>query len=842
MKKFLLITGIVLVVIFGVLIAAPFLFKDKIQQAVLEEANNNLNATVGFKDISLSFIRNFPNASITLEELFIVGKDEFEGDTLLFVDELNAVVDIKSLFSDTGYDVKKILLRNPSLYAHVLKDGKANWDITKPDSIVTEEEGEAPSAFKLKLQKLIIENGTIKYRDELSNMTFVLNNLNHTLSGDLTAESTILETSSTAGNITLEMDNISYLKDANANLAVDIKADLKNMIFTLSKNKSTINAIDFQLDGWVKILDNGYEMDVKITAPSADFKQILSMIPAIYAKDFEGIQTKGKVKLEGYARGLYTDSVYPSFNIDLVVNDAWFKYPALPKSVDNINITANVSNPGGSLDATKVNVKRFSFVLGGNPFQGNLNLTTPMSDPNVDFFAKGKLNLGMIKEVYPLDSGMELSGILDADLKLNGKMSYYDKEQYEKFLFDGKMSVANMVLKTGSLPHDVEIKQAKLEFNSKFVNLPVLQLKIGKSDLSGSGKLENFIPYVLRNETLKGTLQTNSEYLNVDDLMSSAEGVEAQADTTAMTIVELPSNLNFTLNSSFKKIIFGTIDISNAKGVLELSDSKLTFKNISLQAMGGTILMNGIYSTQDKTSPDVDIDLKINNVLFTEIYNQVETVRELTPIFKNASGRFSTTMEMKTKLGNDMMPVISTLYGKGVLISEEVGLKNVKVFNTLGTVLNREELKNPEIEKVNIPFEIKDGRVYTEPFDMKIGATTIKMDEGSTGIDQTIDYTMKLEMPTPETTIVKISKIGVKLGGTFTKPSVKIQTREMFQDAAATLKGQAKEKINEAGSVAKEQINEMKQNIKEGVTPDIKKAGENIKTEGGKLIKGLFKK
>lgn len=841
MKKFLLITGIVLVVIFGVLISAPFLFKDKIQQAVLEQANKSLNAKVGFSDVNLSFIRNFPNASIQLENFYIVGVGEFSKDTLVSVKEAAVVVDLKSLFSDEGYKVNKILLQSPSVYAHVLENGKVNWDITKPDSVATPEDTTS-SPFKLSLKKLIIENGKIKYKDDKSKIMFSLENLNHTLSGDMTAETTTLETSTTAGEITLEMDNIAYLKKMSALLDVEINADLKNMIFTLSKNNSKINAIDFQLNGWLKVLDNGFDMDIKLNTPGTDFKQILSLIPAIYAKDFEDIQTKGKVKLDAYVKGLYIDSIYPSFNVNMLVSEAWFKYPALPKSVDKINIDATISNPGGSLDATKVDVKKFAFVLGGNPFQGNLKLATPMSDPNIDLFVKGVLNLGMIKEVYPLDS-MELSGVVDADLKLKGKMSYYDKGQYDKFFFDGKLNLANMVLKTTSLPHDLEIKKASLVFNPKFVSLPTLQMKIGKSDLNGSGKLENFIPYFLKDETLKGTLTTNSEYLNLDDLMSSSASEQTTAtDTAAMTIIEIPSNLNFTLNSSFKKIVYDKIEINNAKGILQMADSKLTFKNISLSAMGGSMLMNGIYSTQNKKSPDVDMDLKINNVIFTEVFKQVETVQKLVPMFEKASGRFSTTMEMKTKLGNDMMPVINTLFAKGVLSTEDVAIKNVKTFNVLGTVLNRDELKNPELNKMTIPYEIKDGRVYTSPFDVTCGATKINVGKGSTGIDQTIDYTMKLDMPTPETTIIKMSKVGLRVGGTFSNPKVKIETKEMLQDAAATIKSQAKVKVEEAKVVAKEQVNEMKQQVKEELAPEVKKAGENIKEGGKELIRGIFNK
>jgi len=540
---------------------------------------------------------------------------------------------------------------------------------------------------------------------------------------------------------------------------------------------------------------------------------------------------------------LYNDSVFPAFGLNLLVSNAWFKYPALPKSVNGINIAANISNPGGSLDKTKVNVKQFSFVMGNNPFAGSFSLATPISDPDVNFAAKGVINLGMVKDVYPMDSIGKLSGILDADLKLKGKMSYYQKKEYQKFFFSGKLNLSNIVLKTKQLPHDLEIKKANLVFNPKFVDLPVLQMKVGKSDLMASGHLENFIPYFFKNETLKGSLQTNSEYFSVADFMSSATTTTpAKVDTSSMKVVAIPANLDFTLNSSFKHIVYDKIEIANAKGVLQMVDSKLTFKTLSLSAMGGSMVMSGVYNTKDIKKPDVNIDLKINDVLFTEVFKQVQTVKKLAPIFENTSGRFSSTMTMSTTLGNNMMPVISTLTGKGVLVSKNLTIKNVKALHTLGSVLKRDELKDPEIEKVSIPFEIKNGRVYTDPFDINIADTKINVEKGSTGVDQTIDYTMKVAIPTSGNAVFKLSKLGVKIGGTFSAPKISIQTKEMMKDAVATIKQQASKKMDEVKTVAKEQINEIKQQAKENIAPNLKKAGDNIKESGKKVFNNLFSK
>ena len=110
------------------------------------------------------------------------------------------------------------------------------------------------------------------------------------------------------------------------------------------------------------------DMDVKLNTNEIGFKEILSLIPAIYAKDFAGLKTDGVATLNAYAKGKMVGEQLPEFNVDLNVKNAMFRYPSLPAGVDGINIVANVKNPGGTADATTIVVNPFNFTLAGNPF------------------------------------------------------------------------------------------------------------------------------------------------------------------------------------------------------------------------------------------------------------------------------------------------------------------------------------------------------------------------------------------------------------------------------------------------------------------------------------------
>ena len=59
--------------------------------------------------------------------------------------------------------------------------------------------------------------------------------------------------------------------------------------FTFNENSLQFNAIKAGIDGRVAVTDAGMDMDVRLNSNEIGFKEILSLIPAIYAKDFEGL-------------------------------------------------------------------------------------------------------------------------------------------------------------------------------------------------------------------------------------------------------------------------------------------------------------------------------------------------------------------------------------------------------------------------------------------------------------------------------------------------------------------------------------------------------------------------
>ena len=121
------------------------------------------------------------------------------------------------------------------------------------------------------------------------------------------------------------MGNIPFLSRAVVTTRMDLDADLLNSRYTFKESEFSLNAIKAGIDGWVAMKDPAMEMDLKLKTSEVGFKEILSLIPAIYAKDFESIKTNGKATLSAFAKGTLQGDTLPQFDATLDVKDAMFR-------------------------------------------------------------------------------------------------------------------------------------------------------------------------------------------------------------------------------------------------------------------------------------------------------------------------------------------------------------------------------------------------------------------------------------------------------------------------------------------------------------------------------------
>ncbi len=794
MKKLIKIVGGTLVVLVLLLMILPMAFKGKIEGIVKSEGNKLLNAQFDFESLDISLLRNFPQASVSLNDFWLKGVDVFENDTLVYAGELTAAVNVMSLFGDGGFEVSKIIVDDTRLHAIVLEDGKVNWDVMKPSEPKVEEveeQSEESSSLSISLKKLSVDDLTLIYDDRQGGMYAEVKDLDAACSGDMTSDNTTIRLKAETPSVTFKMGGVPFLSRAKVGAKMDVDADLKNMKFTLRDNALSLNAIEAAIDGWLAMGEESMDMDLKLNTNEIGFKEILSLIPAIYAKDFAGLKTDGVATLNAYAKGKMEGEKLPEFNVDLNVKNAMFRYPSLPAGVDGINIVANVKNPGGTADATTIVVNPFNFTLAGNPFSILANVKTPISDLNFNAAAKGKLDLGKIKDVYPLED-MNLNGVLDADMSVAGAMSMIDKGEYDRVQAAGNIKLSDMQLELKDIPK-VDIKQSTFSFEPRYMELSQTRILVGDNDVTLDSRFENYLGFVFKGSTLKGTLNVSSQKMNLNDFMSEGAAEEAapaeQEQTTeeqaeeAMGVIRVPENIDFRMQADFKQVLFGKMNLTDVKGLLIVKDSKVDMQNLSLNAMGGSVVVNGAYATPAAKNPRLNAGFALNNIGFAQAYKELDMVRSLAPIFSNLNGNFSGSVKVDTELDEQMSPVMNTLNGSGSLSTKDLGLGNVQIINLVADIVKKPSLKDTKVKNLNLDFTINNGRVTTKPFEVKLGDYVMNL-SGTTGLDQTIDYKGKITLPASAGAVAKLGTVDMTIGGTFTSPKVGIDMESLAKQAA----------------------------------------------------------
>lgn len=856
MKKGIKILIAVVACILGILLIVPLMLKGKIKDIAETTANEMLEAKVSLGDVSMNFFSDFPNASLGVKDVAIVGINDFSGDTLANVGELDVVINLASLFGDS-YEINEVELNDATLNAKLLANGLANWDIViSSDSTEVEEDTTASSPFKLDLDDFSVNNLSVSYDDQMDSMFAAVKGLDLQLVGDISLDLQTLaniekfkmavgqliykdekgslgadlrnvsmdfsgsmsdkisniSTTLSVDSLSLLMENIPYLSNVKTEAEIELEADLENNKFKFGKNYLKLNEIKANFEGFVHVLESSMDMDLKINTPNIDFKQILSLIPIIYKDDFASLQTSGSVNLNAFAKGRMAGDTLPELNIDLNIADAMFKYPDLPSSVKDINIAANVRNNGNITDSTQISVPQLAFNMAGNPFKVSLGVKTPISDPNFNFAANGKLDLGKIVEVIHLED-ISLKGIFDAALVAEGKMSYIDKEEYEKFHINGDLNLADFVLDMSSLNYDILVNEAKLGFSSQFINLNA-GLALGESDVALKGKLQNFIQYIMRGETIKGSLDVNSKLLNVSELLGEEESetTEVAEDTTAgSSSIHIPGNLDFALNANIATLLYDGIELKDIIAALSIKDQKAKINSIKANTMGGSLGLSGTFDTQDTLKPVVDFDIDVKDMIIAKVFTDITTANKLVPLLADANGNFSMNMDFHSDMDSELNPILNSINASGNFISKEVGLDSVAALEKIAELVKYPALKNPSLKDISIKFLIKDGRVTADPFETFIQTAKLNV-SGSSGLDQTLDYVTTITLPESIKSLVPLA-IDVKIGGTFRNPKISIGAEKTLENLKETaietvtkVVDEAKEKAIAAAKESKEKL------------------------------------
>ena len=512
-----------------------------------------------------------------------------------------------------------------------------------------------------------------------------------------------------------------------------------------------------------------------------------------------------------------------------------------PQPISNSNVQIKFENPDGVADHTVIQIPAAHLEIGNNPIDFNVLIKNPASVLYFDGAAKGKFNLASVSQFTTLEPGTKLSGMLAADLTFKGNKAAIDKKEYENINTSGNLNISELDYVSKDYPQGVRVKNAGFIFNPKNITLNSLNAEYLKSNITANGSIENAIGYALKDEPIAGNLNVHADQLNLNDFMGT-DTASNENNTSEPFIV--PKNVSFVLNAAVDKMIYDKTEYDNLKGAVIIKDQMVDLRNIEMNALGGTIGLNGSYSTKnDKSHPDVALNYDVKNLDAQKTFFAFNTVQKLMPVGKFISGIINSQLSMTGKLGSNMMPDIATLTGKGDVLLLNGFLKKFAPVEKLAQTLNISQLTDFALKDIKTYFDFANGKVLVKPFHVKV--KDIDMEIGGVhGIDQSIDYVIGMKFPrslmgaqgnalinnlaqkASSTGIpVKVSdsvNLTVRMEGSITNPVIKTNLKESAESIATEMKQQATEFVKSQIDSTKNTVLDSAKAIKNQVVKDLK--------------------
>jgi hypothetical protein len=326
----------------------------------------------------------------------------------------------------------------------------------------------------------------------------------------------------------------------------------------------------------------------------------------------------------------------------------------------------------------------------------------------------------------------------------------------------------------------------------------------------------------------------------------------------------VPENINLDFDAIIDKFNYNKIKVQNVKGHVIVRNGILSLRETGMDLLGGRIAMNADYDTRDTLKPFVKADLSIQDLGVKDAFNTFNTIQLLAPTAKGITGKIGLKLNYSSLLDKDFMPLISSVNGGGKLVSDEVTLLESAVYNDMKKVLKLGSNYSNTFRDINVSFKVNNGRIYVSPFNTKVG--NIKMNiSGDQGIDQTINYIVKTEIPRSDlgssvnSLIDNLSlqaaafgiafkpsdliKVNVKVTGTFLKPVV----MPLFGNAPAdssigikeTARETAKEIVNEKLIETKEKVRSEAAIQADKIVREAEEKGEQLRKEAASVAEKI---
>ena len=727
LKRILLALIVLTILMVGSSAAYIYYQQDELEQVVIKEINKRLKSPIKIGDIEFSVIKNFPFASVELNNILAI--DAFQKDTLCEIELLQLKFNALDLYNNI-YIIQELTLKNgfASIY---YKNSMPNYEIWHNTQDSSQEEN-----TDFSLENISLENFKISYTTDDIQSVIVNNESQLQLSINNSRTEINLE-----GDITNEkliLDGINHLPSKKLNINGDIVID------TLGLNiKSAIALSEIQLDLDFESTDKA--MTVKVNTSEFELEPTLKLIPKNYLSSLEGYELQGKSTIKfNYISDQKKDAY---INVDFDLKEGYIKGKVLPFDMNETSLKGSYSNGKQRTDAsTKIKLDDIQFTANGELVQANATIQglenpTLITDFNTQMQLSEIEKWGYEHDFKSLIGDAQIKGTYKGKIGLKNKVTY-DLAMAEK---TADLTIDNLSLHSDEQSPQLSDAKLSIKLIDDNVNISAFNGTLAKeSKINFVGGIENVFSYLfLKNADLKIAGNFSSDRMIIDEFLDGSDKTSETPQESKPQQINLPNDIVANINLNLVDLTFDRFHMRNFSSKISYKNKLLKVKDIVLETMSGMITSNVTFEQVKDGKLRLISTTVLDNINVRQLFYEFHNFGQTTMRHKHLKGKIDSDIYLRNEWDNYFNPIDEHLYSFIDVKINNGELLDFEPLMMMSDYISVEELKRIKFSTLENQIEIKNNLIDI-PF-MEIHSTAIDIaGAGTHSFDNVMDYEFKI--------------------------------------------------------------------------------------------------
>ncbi len=542
----------------AVLLAAillPMLYTDKIKTMAKDQINRQINGTFAFTDASLSLFKHFPKWSLSLDSIEVVSYALSDSSRLFTADHFVIHIDFWSIWEyKKGINISGVTLHRPIIQFISDTSGQKNYNIIRKRQNEANTKETSP---EMNIQHFEIAEGTVIFEDKKSATLARLENINHTSKLKYSHDLIDIKSKTHIQSLNVAIGGITYAKNIQFYNNSAVTNYLSTNKIIIRGNESRLNDFTLKCDGNITHLSNDkIELHLHISSPGSNFKELFSLLPSTYTKDYKNVVAEGDYVFNIKIDGIWDskENLYPNFEAYCKVKNGTIQYPGKSVKLEQVQMDVLANNDDPTLKSMLIKIDPLRFTFAGEGFDMQLAAMNVLDNAKTDGYIKGSINLNSVKNFLPLEPGTQIGGKINADINFSFLKSDIQQEYYENTRFNGFIDFEDVIYQSSGLP-STKIPKASLIVDPLYAEIKKCDMQIGQSDLYIVGSIKKPLAILSNQRRSEAKLNVSSKKLDLNELLQTQPNAKthpySEVSQTPNFIKSIGGNIDFTCGELF---------------------------------------------------------------------------------------------------------------------------------------------------------------------------------------------------------------------------------------------------------------------------------------------------